>query len=167
MATVRKVDVEWIGGFIDGEGKIVSTTSGTLPELEVTWKARVDADEPMTSPEELLAAAHASCYAMQLTSGIVGAGGEPEELQISCAVSFEPGLGITESALTARITAEGLSDEKLREIAERAKIMCPVSMALAGIEITLELPDLALPEDEEADGEPGEPGDEDSEAAEA
>jgi osmotically inducible protein OsmC len=166
MATVRKVDVEWIGGFIDGEGRIVSSTSGTLPELEVTWKARVDADEPMTSPEELLAAAHASCYAMQLTSGIVGAGGEPEELQISCAVSFEPGLGITESALTARITAEGLTDEKLREIAERAKIMCPISIALAGIEITLELPDLALPEEEEAEAEVGEPGEGDAEAPE-
>jgi osmotically inducible protein OsmC len=103
---------------------------------------------------------------MQLTSGIVGAGGEPEELQISCAVSFEAGLGITESALTARITAEGLSDEKLREIAERAKIMCPISMALAGIAVTLELPDLALPEDEEAEGEADEPGDEGSAAAE-
>src|ERR1700689_419538 len=130
MATVRKAEVEWIGGFLDGEGKIVSKTSGTLPVLDVTWRARVDAEEAMTSPEELLAAAHASCYAMQLTSGIVGAGGEPEELRISCEVSLEVGLGITESALTAHITAGGLSDEKLREIAERAKIMCPISMAL-------------------------------------
>jgi osmotically inducible protein OsmC len=157
MATVRKAEVEWIGGFMDGEGKILSTTSGVLPELDVTWMARVDEDQPMTSPEELLAAAHASCYAMQLTSGIVGAGGEPEELQISCEVSFEVGLGITQSALTARITADGLTDEKLREIAERAKIMCPISIALAGIDITLELPDLALPEDEEIEGEPDEP----------
>ena len=160
MATMRKAEVEWIGGFTDGEGKILSTTSGALPELDVTWIARVDESQPMTSPEELLAAAHASCYAMQLTSGIVGSGGEPEELQISCEVSFEVGLGITESALTARITASGLTDEKLREIAERAKIMCPISMALAGVDITLDLPDLALPEDEEAESETAEPGDE-------
>ncbi|HEY4349422.1 MAG TPA: OsmC family peroxiredoxin [Gaiellaceae bacterium] len=156
MATVRKAEVEWIGGFMDGEGKITSTTSGVIPQLDVTWRARTDETEPMTSPEELLAAAHASCYAMQLTSGIIGAGGEPEELQISCAVSFEVGLGISESALTARITAEGLTDDQLREIAERAKIMCPISMALAGVDVTLDLPDLAVPEDEESDGEAGE-----------
>ncbi|HWE80942.1 MAG TPA: OsmC family peroxiredoxin [Gaiellaceae bacterium] len=150
MATRRSAEVEWIGGFTDGEGKIISTTSGTIPQLDVTWQARVDEDEPMTSPEELLAAAHASCYAMQLTSGIVGAGGEPEELRISCEVSFEVGLGITQSALTARITAEGLTDDQLREIAERAKIMCPISMALAGIDVTLDLPDLAVGDEDEA-----------------
>jgi osmotically inducible protein OsmC len=150
MATRRSAEVEWIGGFTDGEGKIISTTSGTIPQLDVSWQARVDEDEPMTSPEELLAAAHASCYAMQLTSGIVGAGGEPEELRIGCEVSFEVGLGITQSALTARITADGLTDDQLREIAERAKIMCPISMALAGIDVTLDLPDLVVADEDEA-----------------
>jgi osmotically inducible protein OsmC len=104
----------------------------------------------MTTPEELLAAAHASCFAMQLSAGIVGSGGEPEELRISCEVSFEVGIGITESALTAHITATGLTDEKLREIAERAKVTCPISMALASVDVTLELPGLAVA-DEEAD----------------
>ena len=75
MATVRRAEVEWIGGLMDGEGKIVSTTTGALPELEVTWNGRVNEDQTMTSPEELLAAAHASCFAMQFTSGLVGAGG--------------------------------------------------------------------------------------------
>jgi osmotically inducible protein OsmC len=148
MATVRKADVEWVGDFMDGEGKIVSTTSGALPQLDVTWPARIDDSEPLTSPEELLAAAHASCYAMQLTSGIIGSGGEPEELKISCEVSFEVGMGITESKLIAHITADGLTDEKLREVAERAKIMCPISMALAGVDVVLELPDLAVPEED-------------------
>jgi osmotically inducible protein OsmC len=161
MPTVRRAEVDWIGGFIDGEGTIVSTTTGALPELGVTWQARVDEDQSLTSPEELLAAAHASCFAMQFTSGLVGAGWEPEEMHVTCDVSFEIGLGITESALTARVTVPGLTDEQIYEIAQRAKIMCPLSRALAGIDITLDLPDLVLEdeedeEDEEAAGAEGE-----------
>ena len=136
---------------MDGEGKIVSTTSGALPELEVTWEARIDEDSPKTSPEELLAAAHASCFAMQFTSGLVGSGWEPEEMQISCEVSFEVGLGVTQSALTARVTVDGLTDDQIFEIAQRAKIMCPISRALAGIDVTLDLPDLVLSSDEDDD----------------
>ena len=93
MPTIRTAEVEWIGGFIDGEGKIVSTTTGALPELEVTWQSRVDEDQSLTSPEELLAAAHASCFAMQFTSGLVGSGWEPEIMHVSCAVTFETGIG--------------------------------------------------------------------------
>ena len=86
MATVRRADVEWIGGLMDGEGKIVSTTTGALPELEVTWAGRVNEDQEITSPEELIAAAHASCFAMQFTSGLVGSGWEPEEMTVSCEI---------------------------------------------------------------------------------
>jgi osmotically inducible protein OsmC len=149
MPVVHRAEVEWIGGLMDGEGKIVSSTSGTLPELDVTWAARVDEDVPQATPEELLAAAHASCFAMQFTSGLVGSGWEPEEMQVECAVSFEVGMGVTQSALTARVTVDGLTDEQVYEIAQRAKIMCPISRALAGIEITLDMPDLVLDEDEE------------------
>ena len=157
MPTTRKADIEWVGGFIDGEGRLVSTTTGVLPELEVTWQSRVDEDNSKTSPEELLAAAHASCFAMQFTSGLVGAGWEPEIMNVTCEIDFEVGMGITESRLTARVTVDGLSDEQIYEIAQRAKIMCPVSRALAGIDITLELPDLVLEEDEEeAEGAEGE-----------
>jgi osmotically inducible protein OsmC len=149
MATVRKAEVEWIGGFTDGEGKIISTTTGALPELEVTWNSRVDMEQGKTSPEELLAAAHASCFAMQFTSGLIGSGWEPEEMQIEAAVSFEVGLGITGSHITARVMVDGLTDDQIYEIAERAKLMCPVSRALAGIDITLEMPDLVLSSDED------------------
>ena len=83
MATERKVEVEWIGGLMDGEGKIMSTTSGQIPELEFTWDARNDETEPKTSPEELLAAAHASCFSMQLAHGLVGAGWDPEVITVS------------------------------------------------------------------------------------
>jgi osmotically inducible protein OsmC len=149
MPTTRRADIEWIGGFIDGEGRLVSTTTGVLPELEVTWQSRVDEDNEKTSPEELLAAAHASCFAMQFTSGLVGSGWEPEIMNVTCEIDFEVGMGITESRLTARVQVDGLTDDQIYEIAQRAKIMCPVSRALAGIDVTLDMPDLVLEEDED------------------
>jgi osmotically inducible protein OsmC len=159
VSPVRAAEVEWIGGFTDGEGRIVSTTTGAIPELELTWNSRTDVDPTRTSPEELLAAAHAACFAMQFTHGLVGAGGEPEDMRVSAAVSFEPGVGITTSALTVRANVRGLSDDKIREIAERAKLGCPVSRALAGVEISLELPDLAPASETARGGSREEPAD--------
>jgi osmotically inducible protein OsmC len=157
VATERTVDVEWVGAFLDGEGKIVSSTSGQLPELEVTWEGRTNEDSGLTSPEELLAAAHASCYSMALASGLVGGGWEPVEIKTSCTVAFEVGVGIVSSKLVTNIELDGeIADDKLREVAERAKLSCPVSKALAGIEITLELPQLPPPEDELEEGAEGE-----------
>jgi osmotically inducible protein OsmC len=155
MATERTVEVEWIGAFLDGEGKIVSSTSGKLPELEVTWEGRTNDDSGLSSPEELLAAAHASCYTMALASGLVGGGWDPVEIKTSCTVGLEVGVGIVSSKLVTNVELDGeIPDDKLREVAERAKLSCPISKALAGIEITLELPQLPLPEDElEADAE--------------
>ena len=157
MATERTVDVEWIGAFLDGEGKIVSSTSGQLPELEVTWEGRTNEESGLSSPEELLAAAHASCYSMALASGLVGGGWEPIEIKTSCTVAFEVGVGIVSSKLVTNVELDGeIADDKLREVAERAKLSCPVSKALAGIEITLELPQLPPPEDELEEAAEGE-----------
>jgi osmotically inducible protein OsmC len=157
VATERTVAVEWIGAFLDGEGKIVSSTSGKLPELEVTWEGRTNEDAGLTSPEELLAAAHASCYSMALASGLVGGGWEPMEIKVACTVGLEVGIGIVNSKLVAEVELDGeIPDEKLREVAERAKLSCPISKALAGIEITLELPQLPPPEDELEEGAEGE-----------
>jgi osmotically inducible protein OsmC len=153
VATERKAEVEWIGGLIDGEGKIISTTSGLIPELDVTWAARNDETEPKTSPEELLAAAHASCYSMELAHGLVGAGWDPEVITVSAAVSFEIGIGVTEIKLTAQVESEGIPDELVRQVAERAKATCPISKALAGVEISLDLPDLPPLEEEELEDE--------------
>jgi osmotically inducible protein OsmC len=154
MATERTVELEWIGQFLDGEGKLVSSTSGKLNDLEVSWPARTDDEFGLTSPEELLAAAHASCFAMQFASTLVGGGWEPMEMQISCTVALEIGVGIVSSKLSARVEIDGeIPDDKLREAAERAKATCPVSKALAGIEVMLELPDLPPPEDEDEDAE--------------
>jgi osmotically inducible protein OsmC len=154
VATERTVDVEWIGTFLDGDGKIVNSTSGKLPELEVSWEGRTNEDSGLTSPEELLAAAHASCYSMALASGLVGGGWEPTEIKTSATVALEIGVGIVSSKLTVHVEIDGeIPDEKLREVAERAKLSCPVSKALAGIEITLDIPQLPPPpEDEEEVG---------------
>src|SRR5215467_15600370 len=101
MATVHRADFEWIGGYNDGEGKILSTSSGALPELEMTTVARVDEDVAQSTPEELLAAAYAADFAMQFTSGLVGFGWEPEEMQVTCEIASEIGLGITQATITA------------------------------------------------------------------
>src|SRR4026209_571342 len=124
MATHRKAEVEWIGGLIDGEGKIISTTSGLIPELDVTRDARNDETEEKTSPEELLAAAHASCFTMALAHGLVGAGWEPEEIFASPNCSYGTGIGITGIELEARVVSEGIPDDLLRQTAERAKATC-------------------------------------------
>jgi osmotically inducible protein OsmC len=154
MAVQRTVDVEWIGDFLSGEGKVVSSTSGKLPSLEVTWEGRNNDESGLTSPEELLAAAHASCFSMALAAGLVGGGWEPVEIKTSCTVAMEVGVGIVSSRLVTHVELDGeIADDKLREVAERAKVTCPVSRALAGIEVTLELPDLASPADGDVEGE--------------
>jgi lipoyl-dependent peroxiredoxin len=156
MATERTVEVEWIGAFLDGEGKVVSSTSGKLPELEVSWPGRTDEESGLTSPEELLAAAHASCFSMALAAGLIGGGWEPLEIRTSATVGLEVGIGIVSSKLTAHVEIDGeIADDKLREVAERAKLTCPVSKALAGIEITLDLPQLPPPGDADEAAEVG------------
>ena len=90
---------------------------------------------------------------MQFTSGLVGSGWEPEEMQVACEVSFEIGLGITGVDAHRDVTVDGLTDEQIYDIAQRAKIMCPISRALTGIDITLDLPDLILEDDEDEEAE--------------
>ncbi|HWX08397.1 MAG TPA: OsmC family peroxiredoxin [Gaiellaceae bacterium] len=140
MATDRRADVTWNGSLIDGHGTIRSTTSGALPELGVSWAARSE-DETggKTSPEELIAAAHAACFSMALSAGLAKAGTPPEELQTSATVTFQPGEGITKIALTVAGRVPGIDAAAFEEAAEGAKANCPVSKALAGVpEITLD-----------------------------
>jgi lipoyl-dependent peroxiredoxin len=148
---IHRAEFEWIGGYNDGEGKILSTGSGRIPELEMTTVARVDADVDQTTPEELLAAAYASDFAMQFVSGLVGFGWEPEQMQVSCEITSEIGLGITQATLIATVTVDGLTDEQIFDIAHRAKIMSPLSRALTGIDVALELPELILDDEDEDD----------------
>jgi lipoyl-dependent peroxiredoxin len=141
MATDRRADVTWKGGLMDGSGTIRSTTSGAIGEQAVSWAARSEdvAAGGKTSPEELIAAAHASCFSMALSAGLAKAGTPPEQLDTSATVTFQPGEGITKIALTVRGRVPGIDAPTFQEQAEAAKENCPVSQALAAVpEITLE-----------------------------
>jgi osmotically inducible protein OsmC len=138
MATQRKAEVVWHGNLTHGDGTIVSATSGALPQLPVSWAARSEEPGGKTSPEELIAAAHAACFAMALSHGLAEAGHTADKLETSSTVTFEPGVGITTDHLTVRGTVPGMTAAEFQAAAEEAKAGCPVSQALAGVEITLD-----------------------------
>ena len=140
MATDRRADVTWSGSLLEGSGTITKTTSGAIGEQPVSWAARSeDATGGKTSPEELIAAAHAACFSMALSAGLAKAGTPPERLQTSATVTFQPGEGITKIALTVEGTVPGIDAAAFAEAAQGAKENCPVSKALASVpEITLE-----------------------------
>jgi len=140
MATDRRADVTWTGSGLEGSGTIRSTTSGAIGEQQVSWPARSeDATGGKTSPEELIAAAHAACFSMALAFGLSGAGTPPEQLDTSATVTFQPGAGITKIALTVEGRVPGIDAAAFEEAAQGAKANCPVSKALAGVpEMTLD-----------------------------
>jgi len=140
MATERRAEVTWQGSLLEGSGTITATTSGAIGEQQVSWPARSeDATGGKTSPEELIAAAHAACFSMALSGGLAKAGTPPEELKTSATVTFQPGEGITKIALTVEGRVPGLDAVAFGEAAQGAKANCPVSKALAAVpEITLD-----------------------------
>jgi osmotically inducible protein OsmC len=139
MATERRADATWQGSLMDGSGRIESTTSGVIGGLDVSWPSRAEEPGGKTSPEELIAAAHATCFAMALSHGLAQAGNAPERLETSATVTFQPGEGITKIALTVRGQVPGVDEEAFRQAAQAAKENCPVSQALASVpEITLD-----------------------------
>jgi lipoyl-dependent peroxiredoxin len=140
MAVDRHAEVTWNGGLMDGSGQIDTTGSGALGGLDVTWASRSEPDESgRTSPEELIAAAHATCFSMALSFGLANAGTPPEQLSTSATVSFQPGEGITKIALVVEARVPGIDENAFKEAAEGAKANCPVSKALTGVpEITLD-----------------------------
>lgn len=139
MATDRHAEVTWNGSLLEGSGRIDSTTSGVLGSQALTWKARAEDAPAGTSPEDLIAAAHAGCFAMALSHELAEAGTPAEELKTSATVTFEPGEGITRIALAVRGNVPGVDESAFQAAAETAKANCPVSAALAGVpEISLE-----------------------------
>jgi lipoyl-dependent peroxiredoxin len=140
MAAERRASVTWRGDLMGGAGTIDEVGSGAFGPLDVSWAARAeDASGGKTSPEELIAAAHASCFAMALSHGLAQGGNPPERLQTSAAVTFVPGTGITKVALSVRATVPGLDADAFQAAAEAAREGCPVSQALAAVpEITLD-----------------------------
>jgi osmotically inducible protein OsmC len=135
----RTAHVTWSGSLIEGAGTITSVGSGAFGPLDVTWASRAEDSNGRTSPEELIAAAHAACFSMALSHALAEGGTAPERLDVDSTVTFVPGSGITNVALTVRATVPGLDEETFREAAEDARKNCPVSKALASVpEITLE-----------------------------
>jgi len=138
MATDRKARVTWEGDLMSGQGRIETVSSGALGGLDVSWPARSEEPGGLTSPEELIAAAHATCFSMALSNGLAKAGHAPERLQTSATVTFQPGEGITKVALEVVGRVPGLDEAEFDQAADEAKQNCPVSKALAGV------PEIAL-----------------------
>ena len=139
MATERSASVVWQGDLMNGSGTIAEAPSGAFGPLDVSWASRAEEPNGKTSPEELIASAWASCFAMALSSGLAKSGNPPEKLETSATVTFQPGEGITKGVLTVRGTVPGMDESAFKDAAEAAKQGCPVSKALAGIpDVTLE-----------------------------
>jgi lipoyl-dependent peroxiredoxin len=140
MAALRRAEVTWSGSLMEGSGRIESTGSGAIGGLEVTWASRSEPDESgRTSPEELIAAAHAACFSMALSHGLAQDGHPPESLRVSATSTFVPGTGITDMKLDVTGKVPGLDEAAFKQAAEGAKENCPVSKALAGnVEISLD-----------------------------
>jgi osmotically inducible protein OsmC len=134
MATQRKASVTWEGGLVNGKGTVTLESSGT-GTFDVSWPARTEPPAGLTSPEELIAAAHASCYAMALSHVIGKAGGTPQRLDTSATVTFEPvegGFAVTKIELTVRGQVADMDEHGFLEAANAAKDGCPISKLVKG-----------------------------------
>lgn len=136
MTTTRKASTKWNGSLLEGSGSVSLQSSG-VGTFNVSWPARSQEPNGMTSPEELIAAAHSACFSMALSSGLAKAGTPPTELNTSAEVDFLPGTGITEIRLRVSGIVPNLDSEGFRLAAESAKVNCPVSQALKTVPITL------------------------------
>src|SRR5215217_8944925 len=139
MAAERSAQATWQGDLMSGSGEIHEAPSGAFGPLQVTWASRTEDHGGKTSPEELIAAAHAACFAMALSHGLATAGNPPDRLETAVNVTFVPGTGITKAALTVVGTVPGIDEAAFGEAADGAKDGCPVSGALKGnVELTLD-----------------------------
>ncbi|MBT2378760.1 peroxiredoxin [Streptomyces sp. CB00316] len=136
MATTRQAHTVWEGNLIEGKGIVTFDSSG-IGEYDVSWPARSEQPNGRTSPEELIAAAHSSCFSMALSNGLAKAGTPPTKLNTKAEVTFQPGTGITGVHITVEGEVPGLDEDGFVKAAEDAKANCPVSQALTGTTITL------------------------------
>ena len=136
MATTRTATTEWHGTLTEGSGRTTLDSSG-LGTFDVTWSSRAEEPEGRTSPEELIAAAHASCFSMAFSARLAKEGATAPSLRTTAEVDFQPGEGIIGIRLHVTGQADGVPDERFRELAEDAKQNCPVSQALKAVPISL------------------------------
>ena len=146
MAAVRRAEATWTGSLAEGSGMINYVTSGSITRLPVSWASRTEEANGRTSPEELVAAAHASCYAMAFSGDLGRNGTPPSSLNVSATVTFdkvETGWTVISSALTVRGVVPGIDAATFASLAEGAKDGCPISRMMKGnvalsVEATLE-----------------------------
>jgi osmotically inducible protein OsmC len=146
MAIVSRAEASWSGSLTDGSGEVSAISSHAFTSLPITWAARTEDHGGRTSPEELVAAAHAACYSMAFASNLTKAGTPPTRLDVAAEVTFdklEAGWKVASSALSVRGVVPGISAADFAAIAETAKDGCPISGALKGnvalsVEATLE-----------------------------
>jgi osmotically inducible protein OsmC len=149
MANVRRATATWSGDLLSGSGTVSAYTTGLFSELPISWGSRTEAPEGRTSPEELLAAAHAACYCMAFSNGLAKAGHPPEHLHVAAEVAFEKvgdGWSVTSSSLQVIGRVSGIAAADFERLAEEAKDGCPISRALKGnvelsVDATLEEPE--------------------------
>lgn len=135
MATIRRAEAVWEGDLISGKGLVSAKSSGVFKDKPVSWAARTETPDGKTSPEELLAAAHASCFAMALSAGLARNKTPATRLDVSAAVTFDKagaGFKVTTSALEVKGVVKGLDQAGFQKAAEAAKDGCPISQALKG-----------------------------------
>ena len=137
MATTRTATTRWEGSLLEGAGKVTMESSG-IGTYDVSWPARAEEPNGKTSPEELIAAAHSSCFSMALSGALAKQGTPPTSLDTKADVTFQPGEGITGVHITVVGRVEGMSAEDFQAAAEGAKQNCPVSKALTGTTVTLD-----------------------------
>lgn len=137
MAATRTARTHWEGSLMEGRGSTTMESSG-LGTYDVTWAARTEEPGGMTSPEELLAAAQASCFSMALSHALAGAGNPPTSLETAAHVTFQPGEGITGIHIEVTGDVPGITADQFAQAAEAASRECPVSQALRATPITVE-----------------------------
>lgn len=135
MSAIRRADVIWSGPLLTGSGTVNASSSAAFTDLPVTWASRTETADGRTSPEELVAAAHASCFAMAFSGALTRAGTPPDRLTVSAEVTFDKvdaGWRVVSSALTVVGVVPGMFAPDFRVAAEAAKDGCPISQALIG-----------------------------------
>jgi lipoyl-dependent peroxiredoxin len=142
MATTRRADATWSGDLLSGRGTVSAATTGVFRDLPTTWASRIGEPEGVTSPEELLATAHASCFSMAVSNELAKAGTPPTRVAVTVAVTgdkLESGWTVLSSAITLKAVVPGATDESFQDAANKAKDGCPISKALKGnVELSVE-----------------------------
>jgi osmotically inducible protein OsmC len=138
MATTRTAKAHWEGSLMEGAGQVALESSG-VGTYNVTWASRANEANGKTSPEELIAAAHSTCFSMALSHALAGAGHAPTSIDTQADVTFQPGEGITGIKLSVNGNVPGITADEFAEYAEGAKKNCPVSQALSAVPITLDV----------------------------